>query len=403
LTQQDVVVIGGGPGGAVCAALLATHGRSVVLLEKARFPRFHLGESLLPVTMPVLRRVGVLDAARERFLVKHGAHFHSPEGKRARYGFEEAHRSDNGWALQVARDEFDELLLRHAASRGVDVREEWEATRVVFDGASAVAVEAGDAAGRSETLEARVVVDATGRDAIMARAAQSSTRIAGLDKTAIFTHVRGAWRDEGRQAGDIQIVLFDGGWFWLIPFVDGRTSVGAVVGRDWIRRSEARDPGALFERALADAPVAAKMIDGAERLFAPRATADFSARVGDLSGDGWLAVGDAGGFIDPLFSTGAHLAICGAAIAADAIHAALEAGDVSRSRFVAWEAEMRSASEMFVGVVQAFYDGSLTRFLFAEPQHPVLKKSITSLLSGDVFGEDARWRRDLRARFPPRA
>jgi flavin-dependent dehydrogenase len=389
----------------VCAAALAKHGRQVVLLERERFPRFHLGESLLPASMPVLDRIGVLEAARARFLVKHGAHFHAADGRRARYGFEHAHgaTADNGWALQVARDELDELLLRHAASLGVEVREEWEATRVVLEGGRAVAVEARDAGGRTETLHASFVVDATGREAMMAHATQTSSRISGLDKTALFTHVRGAWRDEGERAGDIQVVLFDGGWVWLIPFADGRTSVGAVVGRAWIANAPAREPEAMLDRALREAPTAARMLEGAERMFTPRATADFSTRVRDLSGDGWVAIGDAGGFIDPLFSTGAHLAICGGALAADAIDAALTEGDVARSRFAAWEAEIRRASDTFVGLVQAFYDGALAQYLFVEPQHPVLKKSITSLLSGDVFGDDARWRRDLRERFPPRA
>jgi flavin-dependent dehydrogenase len=396
----------------VCAATLAMHGRDVLVLEKARFPRFHLGESLLPASMPVLARIGVLEAARARFLVKRGAQFHATWGARARYGFDAAHggATDAGaWALQVARDELDTMLLRHAASLGADVREEHEATRVVFDEGRAVGVEAKDASGRMETFEASVVVDATGRDALLARAAQTSTRIPGLDKTALYTHVRGAWREEGALGGDTHIVLFGGdvggGWFWLIPFADGRTSVGAVVGKEWIRTAVdagAADPEALFARALAEAPVAAKMLAGADRLFAPRATADFSTRVRELTGHGWLTVGDAGGFIDPLFSTGAHLAIQGGALAADAIDAALRAGDVTRPRFAAFEAEMRSATDTFVGVVQAFYDGTLARYLFADPQHPVLKRSITSLLSGDVFGDDARWRRDLRARFPAR-
>jgi flavin-dependent dehydrogenase len=407
----DVAVIGGGPAGSVCAARLASLGRRVVVLERERHPRFHLGESLLPNSLGVLEAVGVIDEVRKRFMVKRGARFVDGinPSRAVRYAFGEAFHARWDHAFQVPRDEFDALLFRRAAECGAQLRQQSEATRVVWAGSSAAGVEARAPDGSTQTVEARFVVDASGRNAVIARAAGDVERIMHLDRTALFTHVRCAWRDVGDQEGDIQIVVFgddsdERGWFWFIPFADGRTSVGAVVSSAWVRaRHECRGAEALFDAAIAASPTVGRMLQRAERCFAPRATADFSFRVGALCGDGWLALGDASGFIDPLFSTGAHLAMHGALHAADAIHEALRSADVSRARFESWEREQRSGSELFVGAVQSFYAGDLVSYLFAEPQHPFLRRAITSLLSGDVFGENTGWARQMRERFPVRA
>jgi len=406
----DVAVVGGGPAGSVCAARLASLGRRVVVLERDHHPRFHLGESLLPNSLGVLQELGLLEETRARFIVKRGARFvdGADPARAARYAFAEAFHARWDHAFQVPRDDFDEMLFRRAAACGADAREGWEATGLVWEGGLAAGVQARAPDGAAHTIGARVVVDASGRSALVARAAGDVERIAHLDRTAIFTQVRGAWRDSGEREGDIQIVVFgdspdDRGWFWLIPFADGRTSVGAVVSSAWVRARRALGgPEALLDAAVGASPTVAGMLDGAQRCFAPRATADFSFRVRTLCGDGWLALGDASGFIDPLFSTGAHLAMHGALRAADAIDEALRAGDVGRSRFESWERAQRRGAALFVGAVQAFYAGDLTSYLFADPQHPFLRRAITSLLAGDVFDESARWARELRDRFPPR-
>ena len=410
--MYDAVVVGGGPAGAVCAARLAMKGRSVAVVERERHPRFHLGESLLPNSVGVLDAVGVLDEVRSRFLVKRGARFvDGHDDRRAvRYAFAEALNARWDHAFEVPRDAFDELLFRHAGRCGAELREGWEVTAIRREGERAVGVEARAPDGTMHALGARFVVDATGRDALTARTSREVERIAHLDRTALYTQVRGAWRDAGEREGDIQIVVCGDdaqrSWFWLIPFADGRTSVGAVVSSAWVRAH--RDGGsegaeALFDSAVREWPTVARMLAGANRLFAPRATADFSFSVRRMRGEGWLAIGDAAGFIDPLFSTGAHLAMCGALRAADAIDQAFAAGDLSPARFEAWEAGMRAGADLFLGAVQAFYDGPLVSYLFAEPQHPWLRRAITSLLAGDVFDEDARWAREMRTRFPVRA
>ncbi|HEY8090464.1 MAG TPA: FAD-dependent oxidoreductase, partial [Polyangiaceae bacterium] len=205
----DAVVVGGGPAGSVCAARLARAGKRVCVLERERHPRFHLGESLLPHCLGPLEAIGVLDQVRARFLVKRGARFVDGDdgGRTARYDFAEAFQARWNHAFEVPRDEFDELLFRHAGACGAELREGWKAGRVVRDGERATGVEATGPDGRSEVLEARFVVDATGRDAMTARAAGDVERIAGLDRTAVFTQVRGAWRDTGDREGDIQIVV----------------------------------------------------------------------------------------------------------------------------------------------------------------------------------------------------
>ena len=407
----DVVIAGGGPGGAVTAARIAQKGRRVLVLEREVFPRFHLGESLLPESLVILEAIGLLPEVDRRFIRKPGAQFHDGYTDRtARFDFADAFTPRFSHAYQVERAVFDELLLRHAEAQGAVVRHEWSVTRMRLDGARAIGVDATDASGQPCSIDARFVVDATGREALAARAARGVERLGTLDTTALYSQWSGVYRDPGVRAGDFHLVLLGDeagdpktappmGWFWFIPFKDGRTSVGLAASRAWMRRHAGEDPQTLYTRAIAGSKVATRFLAGAEQLWPARATADFSFRVRDLSGDGWVAVGDAGGFIDPLFSTGAHLAMHGGFHAADAIDAALTAGDVSRARFQDWEASMRAGSDIFLNIVESFYDGVLSRILFAEKPHPYIRHVVTSLLAGNVFDEDSRWLADARERM----
>ena len=420
----DVVVVGGGPGGSVCASRLAQRGVRVVVLEKERFPRFHLGESLLPGSMPVLKEIGVLPIVLERFIHKYGARFHDDaRGRKDRFGFDGAWKPEYEHAFEVPRDLFDKTLLDHAASLGADVREEWTVTGAVRDGERVIGVLAKSRDGTDVRFDAKYVVDASGRDALFAHASHTTSKIVDLDQTAFFSHFENVPRPSGKLAGDIDIVIFREGpnarpnWFWMIPFKDGRTSVGAVVSRRWIgeHRSALRANGAaanggdddvtaLFHAAIADSKSATELLAGAQMTWPKaRAAADFSYRVRDLVGNGWLAVGDAGGFIDPLFSTGAHLAMSGGKAAADVLVELLgkpaEAGTTTeRAAMTAWESWLRAGAETFIVAVQAFYAGPLMEAIFAENKHTALRRSITSLLAGDVF-TDAVWLRDTKLRL----
>jgi len=398
--NMDVVVIGGGPGGSVCSAKLAERGRRVLLLEREKFPRFHLGESLLPQSMPVLESLGVMPKLREKFIQKYGARFHfDATGRKERYVFANAFDSRYDHAFQVPRDEFDDVLLRNAEQRGVEVHHEWTVKRIRFDGDRAVGVDAVDPNGNAHAIQARMVVDATGRDALHAGHRQKKTRIDRLDKSAFYTHYRGTKRQTGVEEGDIDIVIFPSGWFWFIPFKDGRTSVGAVVSSAWVKESHTSDATRLLARAVEQSPAARELLEGAEVLWPARAAADYSYRVTETYGHAWLMVGDAGGFIDPLFSSGVHIAMRAAVRAAECIHQGLTDDDLGPGRFADWAAEVKLGTDTFVDAVQAFYSGGLIRYLFAEKKHTFLRRSITSLLAGDVYSSDARWIKDVRMRL----
>lgn len=415
----DVVIVGGGPGGSICATRLAQGGAKVVLLEKEEFPRFHLGESLLPQSLPVLEAVGVLDQVEASFIQKYGARFHDDAlGRKDRFSFDGAWRNERDHSFEVERSKFDKVLLDHARAQGVDVRQPWSVTGAVREGERVVGVLAKAPDGTDARFDAKYVVDASGRDALFAHAARSTEKIVNLDQTAIFSHYEGVKRPEGKLAGDIDIVIFRESptarpnWFWMIPFKDGVTSVGAVVSRSWIKSHRASldkdavakhgdELTALFHVAVHESRSATQLLEGSTMMW-PRcqAAADFSYRVRELTGEGWVAIGDAGGFIDPLFSTGAHIAMCGAKAAADMLLELLAPGGAAdeTKKLKAWETMLRNGAETFILAVQAFYAGPLMEAIFAENKHNALRRSITSLLAGDVF-TDAVWLRDTKLRL----
>ncbi|UQA62362.1 NAD(P)/FAD-dependent oxidoreductase [Polyangium aurulentum] len=402
----DTVILGGGPGGSTLASCLQRRGRRALVIEREKFPRFHIGESLLPRSREVFDKLGI-DADLDRlFLRKYGARFLCSETGRANtYRFSEAFEPTFEYAYQVPRAEFDQLLLENARKLGADVWEEWEGTEVLFEGERAVGVRARNRRAPDEVREifAPVIVDATGRDTLLASRTRRKAQIARLDKTALYSHYKGTVRQQGIDQGNIDIVIFDQGWFWFIPFRGEITSVGAVVSSEWMRqKGKGESLDAFYDRTVARSSWARELLKGAERQRPVGALADFSYRIDKLAGDGWLFVGDAGGFLDPLFSTGAHIAIKGGELAAEAIDRALERGDVSRAAFTEYEAAVRYAVDLFLGVVQGFYAGQFRETLFEQNQRPTMRKLITSILSGDAFHQERRpqWASFLKNQYP---
>jgi flavin-dependent dehydrogenase len=406
MSAHEVVVVGGGPAGSTVASLLAARGRHVALVERERFPRFQIGESLLPHSCPVFEELGVIDALDARFIRKYGATFvDAKTGGTTRYRFAEAFDKRYPHAFQVLREEFDELLLARARELGVEVVQPCKVSEVLFDGDRAVGVRAMPAdSDQPVELTARVVIDATGRGSMLASRFRNKRRLQGLEMTAVYSHYHGVRRLEGELEGDIRVVLFDHGWFWVIPFRGDVTSVGAVCHKSWMAERNGQSFEDFLRRTIQLVPYLIDVMDGSERVAPVRTAADFSYGVQRITGPGWLCVGDAFGFIDPLFSTGVHLGLRGAQLAAATVDTALAAGRVpDADELDAYTAVVRRASEVFMGVVQANYDGEFREMLFEANQRPMMRQVITSVLGGDVVHtKPPAWIRFMQERFPAR-
>lgn len=396
---MDVVVAGGGPAGSTTASFLRRHGRSVLVLEREQFPRFHIGESLLPCAGEIWDELGLKEEMHRRFIVKPAARFiHNESGEQFTYYFSEAIRPDYPYAYEVPRAEFDHLLLERSRELGAEVRYQQE-VRDVQIGADGVNVTVQAADGASYHVRSQMFVDATGRDTLLGtRFGLKVTDELVTTNAACFTHYSHCNRQAGRDEGNITIVLFDGGWWWFIPFKGEITSVGVVLQKHFSLAHRGASADDMFAAALAATPAMQTLLQGATRVRPVGTTGNWSYRCRQFYGDRFLLVGDAAGFIDPLFSTGVLMAVYGGRFAAQAIDAALTAGDCSAGRFAAYEQQALAGADLFKRLVHEFYGESLRKLLVHSAAHPTTCSVITSMLAGDVY-RPALWQSAVREGF----
>jgi flavin-dependent dehydrogenase len=388
IDSYDVVVIGGGPGGATAATLVAQCGHRVLLLERSPEARFKIGESLMPATWSTFQRLGMLPKLQaSHFPRKYSVQFYGRSGRASSpFYFQETNPHESSVTWQVLRSEFDAMMLDNAREHGVEVRRGAAVKDVLFEDERAVGVRADLGGEGQREISCKVVVDATGRSAFLGRKLGLMRQDQELRKVAIFSHFEGALRDPGIDEG-ATLVLYtgdEGSWFWYIPLPGDKVSVGVVGSVESLISSRPGDPQAVFDEEVARCPEARRRIAGSRQAFPAQVLNDFSYRSSRIAGDGWVLVGDAFGFLDPIYSSGVFLALSSGELAADSINAALAAGDTSAARLGVHGPRFLAGMEAMRKLVYAFYEKgfSFAKFLARYPDQRI---DLIHLLVGNVF------------------
>lgn len=387
LITCDVLVVGGGPAGSTVSAILAERGWNVHVLEKDPHPRFHIGESLLPQTIPMLKKLGVLGEVEKIGLVKHGAemvsHYH---GRSQMFYFAKAIDASQPYAFEVKRSEFDAILFKNAAAKGVQIHEGVRAERVTFQSGKPSIVHATDRNGSPLAWQTKFVVDASGRDTFLSGQVEGKRRSATHNSAAIFGHFEGVTRLPGKDEGNITAAWHDHGWLWIIPFKDGTTSVGVVCWPDYIRSRKVPLDQFLMDTLSLSPPIAQRM-KTAKLLTPVYAAANFSYRRTTMSGEGYLMVGDAFAFIDPVFSSGVHLAMNSAMLGADVVEAHLRQSPNFAPLLRNFERTVRRGIDTFSWFIHRFTQPAFRNLFVSTRRPPKMEQAVLSLLAGDVFAQ----------------
>jgi flavin-dependent dehydrogenase len=389
--ECDALIIGGGPAGSTAAALLAELGHRVTLLEKSRHPRFHIGESLLPANLPLFARLGVEDQVRVIGMKKPGAEFVSPWHATGQvFNFADAWDKSMPFAYQVRRSEFDDVLLKNAAAKGAAVIEECRVRDVEFDSGGAT-VHASHKDGRQASWRARFVIDASGRDTFLGNKLGAKRRNRRHNSAAMYAHFHGARRHPGDAEGNITVFWFDHGWFWFIPLRDGATSIGVVSWPYYLQARSGRSPRQFFLDTIALCPSLQDRLEDARLASDVEATGNFSYVCDRTHGPGYLLLGDAYSFIDPVFSTGVLLAMNSAFVGAEAVDAFLHRRPGVRAAFARFDKTMKHGPRQFSWFIYRVTHPTM-RDLFMSPANRWrMKEAVISLLAGDIFGRTPMW------------
>jgi len=383
----DVLVVGGGPAGATIGALLAEHGRDVAVFEKAHHPRFHIGESLLPANVQLLDRLGVREQVERVGMPKWGVEFVSPTHEHKSYiEFGEALDKSMPYAWQVRRSEFDEILFRNATAKGARTFEGARVREVAFDADGAtVQVELDD--GARQTWRTKFLVDASGRDTLLANQLKSKQKNPRHNSSALFGHFTGAKRLPGKLEGNITILWFEHGWFWFIPLADGTTSIGAVCWPYYLK-SRKKPLVEFFRDTIALCPGLVEKLDGAVLVDdLVHATGNYSYSSSISSGERYLMLGDAYAFIDPVFSSGVYLAMQSAFDAVPVIEATLDRPNRAAAARAAFDRAIRHGPREFSWFIFRVTNPTIREF-FMGPENPFrVKEALITLLAGDIYGK----------------
>ena len=389
--KPDVIVIGGGPSGCATATILAQRGYRVSVYEREHFPRFHVGESLIPFCHGTIRRIGMLEKMKaSHFTKKYGVQFINEHGKLSEpFRFEEYDPHERSQTWQVLRSEFDHMLMQNAREHGVEVIEGARVLDIERQGDRVVGVKVKCGDGPAQVVHSQVVVDASGQSSMLIDRMNMREWDADLKKAAVWSYFKGAKREPGLDSGGTIVIQTQGkkGWFWYIPLHDDVVSVGVVADFDYLfKNRETKDPEKIFHEEVARCAGIQPRIAGAECVGEYRIMKEYSYKASQAAGDGWVLVGDAFGFLDPLYSSGILLALVSAQMAGDAIADALDVNDPSEARLRAWEPEYRKAMDRMRNLVRAFYDG--LNFAQLVRKHPDKKHLITDILIGNLFKDE---------------